>query len=1174
MVKLYLGAYGHGKSTRIIEDIKKDYEKLKKGGIFDESGEQKARSILIVPEQQTLVSERQLVSTLPPSAQLFVEATNLTRLADSVFRKTGGLKYNYITKSAQNLIMYRVICELRKELKPYYDIQVGREKNYIGMFSLAIGELKSYSITTPILEAALTKLEKDNVKNAELLCEKLKPYYNIPTGYEKGYIGRLSLMIEELKSLNPTVSIPKDVHTEIEAMGLKNTELLCNKLKAIIIVWKLYDELVKDKYDDPYEVLTMLAEKLGMEENNYLKGCNVYIDSFYGFTKSQLDVVARIIEKADNVTIALDCPKDANENTLQYKKIVDTKNKILKICQKLKKKTEELSFDVDYKHKEKEELKYVCENLWSFSAEPIVSKGEVTLAKAEDEFAECEYVCTRIMEIITGSKGKTKYGEIAIIARNSSTYQGIIDFCLKKYNIPHYISTPSKLSSQPLIKMIFSALNAINGMRAEDIITYAKCGYTDIDDNDLYSLESYIYKWNIYGDKFNNDDYWSANPDGYVERPNAEQENERKRILEARKKITDMLDILYKPFSQGKCVHDCVLAVFEFLEKHNIRPKLIKEIEKSSNEDAQEISQICDALNNALECINSICGDISTDVRTFSALLNFAMMDVKIGTIPPMEDGVIIADASLVRAKNIKHVFVLGANEGVFPAVVNDDSFFTDSDKVELETVEINLTKEVKELSNGEKVFLSAKTQERRDDELLFFKNSIAVASESATVTCLKKDINGSLKKESSGFSRIANLLSIEKPFDISDLKPIDKIYTKEIANDFFGVTRGELKGAIKTLCKPKLNATGFKNENDKVSKQTVKDIFGTKLYLSKSSMETFHKCHLDYYCSYELDLKSSERITFAHDKIGNLIHSVFEHFLKLDAKERKTYTKEKISKTVTELTDDYTAKVCGSRALSNKMKHFFERLKATMCIFVEELLEEQKCGKFTNAYNELKINGDGNFTPKPTVLKIDKQKSITLTGRADRVDIFREGGKTYVRILDYKTGSTEFKIKKLKNGLDMQMLIYLMALCNMDKCTFKNKLLSKSTSELVPVGIRYLTYNINKTKGETEVDINSADAPQIEENITKSKIIRTGMEIEDPLIKSANKKFDLKKNSMGDFKNFDEVFELVKAKILEIGTEMLSGNASASPLEGESPCDFCNNGAVCRRRKKSVRFD
>ena len=155
-----------------------------------------------------------------------------------------------------------------------------------------------------------------------------------------------------------------------------------------------------------------------------------------------------------------------------------------------------------------------------------------------------------------------------------------------------------------------------------------------------------------------------------------------------------------------------------------------------------------------------------------------------------------------------------------------------------------------------------------------------------------------------------------------------------------------------------------------------------------------------------------------------------------------------------------------------------------------------------------------------------------------------------------------------------MQMLIYLMALCNMDKCTFKNKLLSKSTSELVPVGIRYLTYNINKTKGETEVDINSADAPQIEENITKSKIIRTGMEIEDPLIKSANKKFDLKKNSMGDFKNFDEVFELVKAKILEIGTEMLSGNASASPLEGESPCDFCNNGAVCRRRKKSVRFD
>ena len=92
MVTLLLGAHGCGKSTYIIDRIKEDYKN-------------KQLSLLIVPEQQTVVAERQLTEALPPSAQLYTEATNLTRLANSVFRKTGGLKYNYITKGGQTLIV-------------------------------------------------------------------------------------------------------------------------------------------------------------------------------------------------------------------------------------------------------------------------------------------------------------------------------------------------------------------------------------------------------------------------------------------------------------------------------------------------------------------------------------------------------------------------------------------------------------------------------------------------------------------------------------------------------------------------------------------------------------------------------------------------------------------------------------------------------------------------------------------------------------------------------------------------------------------------------------------------------------------------------------------------------------------------------------------------------------
>ena len=1096
MITIYLGAYGHGKSTKIIENIKADYEN-------------KIRSFLIVPEQQTLVSERQLTIALPPSAQLYTEATNLTRLANSVFRKTGGLKYNYVTKSARSLIMYRTICEVRGLLKHYNKIPVGREKSYISMFLQAIGELKSYSVTIPLLDKALSELEKDS--SAE-------------------------------------------------------TELLRKKIQDVLTVWSCYDKLLLEKYDDPYDDLLLLEKKLG--ECGYFKGCNVYIDSFYGFTKSQLDVVSRIMESADNVTFAFDCPAEADENTLQYKKITSTKNKIIKLCQRQKKDFEIVSFDNDYKH-QSDELKYVCQKLWDFSAPPISPNNSVTLALADDEFAECEYVCTRIKELISKDE---RYGTIAIIARNSSTYQGILDFCLEKYQIPYYFSIPSRLNSKPVVKMVISALNALCGMRSEDIITYAKCGYLDVDDYDLHAFESYIYKWNIYGKKFKNDDYWYANPDGFVKEPTISQITQLDKIQEVRKAILGKLSILEKPFSLGLPVKDCAVAVFEFLEAHGVRQKLLDEIKVSKGDEAQELSQVWGALVGALDSIVEICGESRTDASTFLTLLNYAMMDTKIGTIPTGEDNVIVADASLVRAKNIRHVFVLGANEGVFPAVVNDDSFFTDRDKVALETVNINLTVGTNLDSEGD-AFLSAKTQEKRDDELLFFKNSIAVASHTATITALKKDINGGLKRESIGFTRVQKLLSDLKPIDFSTADTIDKIYTRDMARELFGTATGELKIAIGELCQIKKRHTDFKNESDTISEETAREIFGNTLSLSKSRLESFAKCHFDYYCSYILKLRDSERITFAHNDIGDLVHAVFEHFLILNRDKKQEYTKAEIWNIVTKLTDEYTAKVCGNHAFSNKMKHFFLRLKSTICVFVSALLEEIRAGKFENEYLELTINGDGKDSPLPTKFDIGDDRHIVMTGFADRIDVYRDDGKAYVKVIDYKTGSHTFDIKKLEKGLDMQMLIYLLALCEMKECDFKKALL-KNAEEVTPAGIVYLTYKINKTDEKYEVDLSSEEAIENEINATKGKITRSGMELDTQAIKSLDNSFNLKDGSMSPFEDFGEVFELVKAHIKRIGLDMLSGDASALPLEGETPCDYCKNGAVCRRRVKSARFN
>lgn len=1129
MIKFFFGEEGHGKSTKILDLIRQDAQ----NGV---------RSYLIVPEQQTVISERELATSLPPTAQLLCEATNFTRLANTVFREFGGLKYNYISNSGKNLAMYQAICECNGMLKEYH-IKKKHEKSYVKLFLGAIGELKAYSVSFERLKEVADNIEDND--------------------------------------------------------GFKN------KLNDILLIWSTYDDIIKRSYlSDSLNDISILEETLAC--HNFFKGANVYIDAFYSFTRAQLDVIRHIFNQAENVTIALDCPKDCKSGAMQYAKITDARDKLFAICKKINKQYNcDEVFDTDYKHKSSGHL-LCCENVWNFTYDSTVSEDGIELVKANDEFEECEFVASRIKGLIFNG---AKYSEIAVIMRNSDTYRGIIDFSLKKFDIPYHYSTSTDILSMPVVKMIFSSLNSIASYRSDDIISYIKCGYADITEDELNDFESYIFRWNIYGKKFTDKNYWNSNPDGYVDAPTELQAQTLSCVRDVRDRVYKKLSILEKCFIEGCTVKEASKAIFDFLNAHDIKNQLQKEIDNAKiKKDAYELSQVWNLLISALDTLVTICGEAYVSVDDYISLLRYALEGNEIGTIPSGEDNVIIGDAPTIRAKNIKHVFILGVNEGVFPAEITDNGFFTDSDKITLETMGVNLSSKIDLTDDEEGCFknpLSPKTKSRYDDELFAFRNALSLASESACVSCLKTNIKGAAMQPSIAFNRLVKLLGMvdyevtirvptkgsfenkviikqrDKTKNASELLPIDKIYTLENALEYFGTQDLNLNKSLQDSFDIKAQPeSGFINDKLSIDKQTASELFKNHISVSKSSLESFASCRLKYYCNYILKLKPSERITFAANNIGTLNHLVIETFFKKKINneiDTTRLTNHDIEKIVEEVITNYAMLVCGSTKVSSKLNHLFYKLKKNLVIYLRQLVTEDNQSEFNAEYLELSLTGNGIKAPRSLRFKIDDNNTVSLSGTADRVDIWRKDGNAYVKIIDYKSGSESISRKNLSEGFGLQLFIYLFTICKMQNSQFKKELLTDEATNILPAGIMYFPMNIAKKSIDYDVDLDSSLADEIEERTILERIERSGFFLDkNEVLKAQDKDLDgtyiPSKDEHKDWfislQDFDDIYSELEKTISTIGANILSGDASAEPNKANGdPCKYCEYSSVCRRR-------
>lgn len=1086
------------------------------------------RSFMLIPEQQSHTVERHMLNLLPPSAQLTVEALSFSRLANRVFRQYGGLSYHYASSGVQTLLMWRKLCELSPFLSAYGE-QATQNPALSEIMLAAVSELKGCGISSARLERAALALPEDHTLRARLM--------------------------------------------------------------DIALVYAAYQNALSERYDDAADDLERLCEVL--DDHAFFKGSHVYIDYFTSFTARETEIIRHMFRQAAQVTVALGCD-GRTDSSLHLATVAETAVMLHRLATDCGCEIEEIALDGNHRA-QNEELAILERDLWRLEKDqpdPIANPGEgnVRLIHCADPYEEADATASLIRAAVQDG---ARWRDFVIICRDTAQYDGILDAALEKNRIPAFYAEKTDLSSLPLCKLILTAMRIVcRDWRQSDVITHLKTGLCPFTAEDIDDFESYVKTWRLRGKDFLRD-RWQMNPDGYVAGERLSPRGTR--VLESANRVRDALIPPLVRFGEeltaSRTVPEMCRALYRYLEELNVKQQLresaIRDFSygESGKIRAEETLRLYGTVLDVLDQMATALPEEEMSAEEFTTSLKLMFERTQLATIPDTVDQVLIGSASMLRTDGVRTAILLGLSEGLFPRSVQDEGIFSDSDKKALEELGVKL---------------SAGSDMRASDELYFVYRAMTAPSHSLILLTPDADCDGKLRQPSLPFTRTRMLLPHVKEEYYAAMPPEMRLWTREAALEALpDISDENLRHTLHTVlqedvaCARRLQTlrTPVSDPDCTVSPETARLVFPRHLSLTQSKLDRYVLCHFHYYCSYVLKLQQEQVAQFRTQDIGTLIHAIMEAFFKRVTAKNPTsntfaddLTDGECEVIVDDILHAYLREICPEgQAPSNRLLHLFSRLRGLALLLIENLREEFRHSTFVPAFFELNIRERGSRDDAPATLdiRLGNGETASMGGIIDRVDVYRKDGNVYLRVVDYKTGSKEFSLDDVRQGLNVQLLLYLFTLLKNSPETFKELMGMQKGGSLLPAGVMYLTANIPPITIDEDL---SSD--QIRE-LAKGRLLRRGLLLNDPEILSAmNDQLDpaflgevkrTRAKSSGDTavsgKNlidldaFNAIGEELEQTIRDIAGSMKRGDAQARPLvhKNQDACRYCDMRAVCR---------
>ncbi|MBE6600321.1 MAG: hypothetical protein E7640_03885 [Ruminococcaceae bacterium] len=978
------------------------------------------------------------------------------------------------------------------------------------------------------------------------------------------------VMLNALSELKNAGVSPSELESAADKLG--GSSPLRAKLRDLSLVFSAYENLVKQSYDDATDDLYKLCEIVDREK--IFLGKKIYIDSFSSFTAPELAVIRRIFSQADDVTVTLGC-ESPNVRMISNESINETAKALSEIAKAAGKKVNSV-FLTENHRAANAELSSVNSSLWSLgavNAEDISEdeRGNIRIINTKNAYSQADAVVSIILSEL---KRGLRYREIAVIARDISTYRGILDPALAAAGIPYFMSTPSELAAKPVVRLLTSALRIkALGFRTEDVLANTATGLYRIDDRDADLFSEYVNTWNIQRKQFL--EPWSMNPDGYT----GYLTERGKKILAAANRVREALvgDLteFFTMLDAAENVRGMCRAVYHYFERielqKTLRARAAEELDLGHRREAADLLAVWNLEMGILDDIASALGDEKLSADEFLRAFTLAVSTADTGAIPTGYDEVTLGSASLLRTEGIKCAILIGMNEDEFPYSVRDTGLFSDTDRKALSALGLTVSSDL---------------GERTSEEFLYARRAMTAPSERLYMLFCTSAASGKLLRPSLLIGRVQKLLpyieieSYEKaPLSLTVLSP------STAASRITGLIPSADSVALREILTERgilPSSTEISEPDCTLDPETADLVFGDKLYLSQSRIDKYVLCAFNYACEYILELRDDEKAQVGFNIMGSFVHSLLEEILTLASRREELdfeLNEDKTAPIADRIIENLLDEICpDEKKRSARISHLFLRLRRLAMLMLSNLRDEFAHSEFTPEFFELRIGGDA---VDPMTFSLPDGTEVRISGFIDRVDIMKKDGEIYIRVIDYKTGAKEFSFDDIKNGQNLQLLIYLFALCRPDT-EFARRLGCEDGQAPIPAAAHYLS---------SAVSVKKLDTPQPPEEIladAESRLSRSGIYRNDPMILHALNS-ESKKNMLGGIvekdgtfsgkglvapSQFDSLKKDLENTLSRIAISMREGRADAAPISPdlEQPCKYCKMSPICRSAGKKAK--